>query len=1147
MNPVAGEPTRIQVEIPAISLTLTQAQYNAINTRTEAITLNFTVNVPDSGAPSLRVNATGQVTILLTTSNATVMAGDYTTGATQLNEGTAPGTPVFATNLTLMDDDLGRPTGDTYTYTLTVTRNEQEIANLLRWNRGAETAGSWRDVVSGQPSVMRDLAVVLARRPEDADVGEYQARWTIREQHGADADNRSVAAGAFTLTIVNVDDAPTVYCDARNATNNCDYQGARFDLQEIFGEQQRGNARINTAQDTGESITVIFEDEDLRLRNPDALPGPADVSLVNVVLTVGGADFNLTHSAIDQSEFVVNPQHSALGRINVTLALHLILNQTHYDALNADADGGRLEFSVMLRSGAASATARAQATIRTLDNLAVVEAEPTARSFAEGTTMDAVAAQLQIRDADGQRSDRDSVYTYTLEIRNRSGEAVTGLLVWVGGNGLTRQNAPSAVFNVSIAFAKELVDADVAGSPYTVNWTVADDRAPAGSMNEVAGTFRLDVTNVDDPLRVVCDADNAGEDCGFTPARYLISALNPAGANNALIASAANVTVLFSDDDLLAGLAPDLTVGNFMDADPDDEVALMSGTNFRVNTNAINARRVGDTNRINVTFPVSLRLTQMQFDTINASGEAVSLHFNFTLANTGGSDVVAANGSIELQPDADGDGIGDVMDNCPFLSNPDQRDADRDGIGDVCEAQPVSGLMAIPDGPNAVNLTWTNPSASDLQLLNISYGPTNNQTNRATINITTGADLAAGAQVTYQITGLLGLTDYTFTVSGIDFRQGLRVQTLPEVPVVATTPLDPTDEDGDGVANGEDNCLLDYNPDQVDSDSDTYGDACGPDRDNDGIREIQTAAQLSAMRSANRVNYELITDIDLSIYSNWSPFHFFGGLDGNNHTIANLSINSTSSPVGLFAGGSEARIRNITLRIKGIRATGGTISVGGLIGSANVLAMIRDAVVIIEGNISTESSNAYVGGFLGAGNVNMFNSYVIVMGEISGTSSSDPDVGGLVGLLRGGMIENSYALVLSGGSIKARNGDNDAGGLVGYRTSGTLSNSYAVINGTITATGGSSNNVGGLIGASGSATNSYFAGPVANAFGSGNSGSGLKRTLEQLKCPTVAAATCEGATTYTNWNNTIWDFGDNQTLPDLRSRPRPPDLKDLLP
>jgi DNA-binding beta-propeller fold protein YncE len=41
--------------------------------------------------------------------------------------------------------------------------------------------------------------------------------------------------------------------------------------------------------------------------------------------------------------------------------------------------------------------------------------------------------------------------------------------------------------------------------------------------------------------------------------------------------------------------------------------------------------------------------------------------------------------------DSDGDGIADVLDNCPQTANPQQRDADADGIGDVCDTTPACG------------------------------------------------------------------------------------------------------------------------------------------------------------------------------------------------------------------------------------------------------------------------------------------------------------------------------------------------------------------------------------------------------------------------------------------------------------------------
>jgi hypothetical protein len=36
-------------------------------------------------------------------------------------------------------------------------------------------------------------------------------------------------------------------------------------------------------------------------------------------------------------------------------------------------------------------------------------------------------------------------------------------------------------------------------------------------------------------------------------------------------------------------------------------------------------------------------------------------------------------------PDADGDRITDIQDNCPRVANDDQQDSDGDGVGDACK------------------------------------------------------------------------------------------------------------------------------------------------------------------------------------------------------------------------------------------------------------------------------------------------------------------------------------------------------------------------------------------------------------------------------------------------------------------------------
>ena len=51
------------------------------------------------------------------------------------------------------------------------------------------------------------------------------------------------------------------------------------------------------------------------------------------------------------------------------------------------------------------------------------------------------------------------------------------------------------------------------------------------------------------------------------------------------------------------------------------------------------------------------------------------------------------------------------------------------------------------------------------------------------------------------------------------------------------SPSAATDTDGDGVADGDDNCLNEPNSAQVDSNFDGFGNACDPDIWNDGVVE----------------------------------------------------------------------------------------------------------------------------------------------------------------------------------------------------------------------------------------------------------------------------------------------------------------------
>ena len=194
-----------------------------------------------------------------------------------------------------------------------------------------------------------------------------------------------------------------------------------------------------------------------------------------------------------------------------------------------------------------------------------------------------------------------------------------------------------------------------------------------------------------------------------------------------------------------------------------------------------------------------------------------------------------SNGEGDVCEDSDGDGVLDYKDVCPYIPNPDQKDSDFDGVGDVCDDSDGDGVYDPSDNCPTI----ANADQSDIDGDGIGDVCDNDKDGDGIVNASDNCPAIANAdQADSDGNGIGDVCDDSDGDGILNY--------LDNCPAIANA--DQADMDGDGIGdvcdddkdgdtilNDVDNCPTIANSDQADIDSDGIGDVCDDDKDGDTI------------------------------------------------------------------------------------------------------------------------------------------------------------------------------------------------------------------------------------------------------------------------------------------------------------------------
>jgi hypothetical protein len=253
---------------------------------------------------------------------------------------------------------------------------------------------------------------------------------------------------------------------------------------------------------------------------------------------------------------------------------------------------------------------------------------------------------------------------------------------------------------------------------------------------------------------------------------------------------------------------------------------------------------------------------------------------------------------------------------------------------------------------------------------------------------------------------------------------------------------------------------------------------------------IYTAEDLQGVSNIGQY-YKLMNDIDLTAWisennptEGWIAIGRNSGevtyIDGDNHKVTGLWIDTQENFNGLFSNFSAGQIKNLTVqtasgkKVKGGDYTGiligrnargsivnctvkgdveGTVHTGGVVGYV-VSSTISD--VTFNGSVTSASDNVFAGGLAGQAKDCTISSANIK--SVINLSGNGGKAGGLIGESKGGTVKNSYAQP----TLTATGENFTVGGLIGYSETPVSTSST---DGSVSAAGeGENTYAGGLVG-----------------------------------------------------------------------------------